>query len=240
MGLSDIISDSVKYPFSDIQTFLIVGVFSLLAGLSNLLSVSYGVDGMGILVIASIVGLIFALILSGYCLKVVKNAIDYSDALPEFDFVNDLINGIKVLIISIVYFIIPLIIAILFAGVGGLVGASIDHLAASLGFALIIVAIIAIIFAIFEIVALARFANTGQMGDAFSFGEIFEDIKKIGIGRIIGFLLVAIVVMLIAFAISLAFAMIPFVGIIIADIVLGAFVLLFYNRGIGLLYAEAL
>lgn len=239
MGLSEIISDSIKYPFSDIQKFLIVGVFALLAGLNNIVS-AYDIDSIAIIGIASIVGLIASLIVSGYGVKVIKNAINFSNEVPDFDFVNDLITGIKVLIISIVYLIIPLIIILLVTGVNGLIGASINHLWASIGVAFIIALIIAIIFAIFQIVALARFAYTEQLGDAFNFGEVFEDVKKIGILRIIGFLLISAIVFIIALVIASIFGLIPFIGIIIVPILLGAFCILFYNRGLGLLYGEVI
>ena len=238
MGLSDIITDAIKYPFLDIKKFLIVGVISLLAGISNIF-IAFGVNNFALNAIATVIGLIFALILSGYALNVIKNGIYYSDEIPDFDWVNDFINGIKVLVIGLVYFIIPLIILILFAGIGGVIGSGLNHLAEAMGVSLIIAIIIAIIFAIFEIIAIARFANTGEFGAAFSFGEIFEEVKQIGIARIIGFLIFAIIIVIIAYVIISILALIPYVGIIIAQILIGGFVSLFYNRAIGLLYAEA-
>ena len=237
MSLGEVISDSVKYPFSDITKFLIVGIFALLAGIGSMLT-AFKIEGTAVLAIGAIVGLIFSLILAGYNLKVVKNGIDHSSAVPDFDFVGDLVNGIKVLIISIVYFIIPLIIIVVFAGVSGFAGAALNNIAAASGVALIIGLIVAFIFAIFQIVALARFANTGEMGAAFSFGEVFADVKQIGIGSILGFLIVSAIVFVVALVISSLLAIIPFVGIIIASIVLGGFITLFYNRGIGLLYSK--
>ena len=238
MSLSEIISDSVKYPFSDITKFFIVGVFVFLAGLSNAFSAFFQMDNAVIIGIAAIIALIFSLIVSGYNLKVVKNAIDHSSALPDFDFAGDLVNGIKVLIISIVYFIITFIIIFLIAGVSIFTGSVFNNVAAGSGVALIIGFIIAFIFAIFQIVAMARFANTGEMGAAFQLGEVFSDVKQIGIGSIIGFLIVSVVIVIIAFVITGIIAMIPIIGLIIASIILGAFVTLFVNRGIGLLYSK--
>ena len=64
MSLGDIISDSVQYPFSDIQKFLIVGVISLFSGLSGLFG-NWGIDSFILISLAGIIGLIFTLILSG-------------------------------------------------------------------------------------------------------------------------------------------------------------------------------
>lgn len=238
MSLTEILSDSIKYPFSDITKFLIVGIIALLAGITSVLG-SFGVDNAILNVIGLIIGLIFALMLSGIGLDVVRGAINHSDAIPDIDPMNNIIDGLKVLVISIVYFIIPIIITLLFTGVSGAIGAGLNNIVAALGFAVIIAIIIFIIFAIFQIIALARFAESGKLGDAFSFGEIFEDIKQIGIGKIIALIIIAIIVVAIAAIISSIFALIPFVGSIISSILIGAFVVLFYNRAIGLLYIDA-
>ena len=155
------------------------------------------------------------------------------------DPVNNFIDGIKVIIIGIVFFIIPFIITFILMLITGAVGAGLDNLVAGLGFGAIIAVILFIIFAIFEIIAIARFAKTDEFGDAFNFGAIMEDIKRIGIAKIIAFLIVAFIVIFIAYIIISILAIIPFIGIIIAEIISGAFVLLFYNRGIGLLYDDA-
>ena len=197
MGLGDIISDSVQYPFSDIQKFLIVGVISLFSGLSSLFG-NWGVNNFIIITLAGIIGLIFTLILSGYSIRVTKYAIDHSNNFPEFDLQNNLIDGIKSLIIAIVYFIIPIIITAILAVITGAIGAGLNQMIASLGVFAIIAVIVFIFFAIFEIVALARFADTGELGEALNIGEVIEDVKKIGIGKIILFAIVALIIIIIA------------------------------------------
>ena len=187
----------------------------------------------------SIIGLIFALVLSGYAIDVIKNGIDHSDEFPDLDLKRNLINGIKSLIIGIVYFIIPIIIVLFLAIFTGAIGAGLDHLAAALGITAIIAIIIFLIFAIFEMVAMARFADSDELGAAFSFGEVIEDVKRIGIAKIIGFLIIALIVIIIAYIISVLIAYIPFVGILIGTFLVGAFVTLFYYRAVGLLYADA-
>ena len=238
MGLGDIISDSVQYPFSDIQKFLIVGVISLFSGLSSLFG-NWGVNNFIIITLAGIIGLIFTLILSGYSIRVTKYAINHSNGLPEFDLQNNLIDGIKSLIIAIVYFIIPIIITVILAVITGAIGAGLNQMMASLGVLSIIVVIVFIFFAIFEIVALARFADTGELGEALNIGEVIEDVKKIGIGKIILFAIVSLIIIIIASLIVSLLGIIPFIGILIAQLIIGAFITLFYSRAIGLLYADA-
>ena len=238
MGLGDIISDSVQYPFSDIQKFLIVGVISLFSGLSSLFG-NWGVDSFILITLAGIIGLIFTLMLSGYSISVTKYAINHSSQLPDLDFQNNLIDGIKALIISIVYFIIPIIITLIFAIITGAIGAGLNQLVAGLGVFSVIAVIVFIFFAIFEIVALARFADTGELGEALNIGEVIEDVKKIGIGKIILFAIVSVIIIIIASLIVSLLGIIPFIGILIAQLIIGAFITLFYSRAIGLLYAEA-
>ncbi len=239
MSLTEIISNAISYPFSDIGKFIMVGILVLLAGLSSFIA-PFGIQNNSILaLIILLIALIFAIVLSGYNVDVIKNGIDNSDEIPSIDFMKNFVNGLKTLVIGIVYFIIPIIIMLVLGMITGAIGAGLDHLAAAMGVTFIIAAIIFILFAIFEIVALARFADTGELGAALSIGEVVEDAKRVGILKIIGFLIVAFIIALVATFLSSLLAIIPFLGLIIAVIVLGAFVTLFIYRGFGLLYADA-
>ena len=238
MSLGEIFSDAIKYPFSDITNFLIVGVLALLASLSSVVA-AFGVESAAVIGIASIIGIIFAVILSGYSVDVVKKGIESSNDFPIIDLKDHLIKGIKAIIIGIVYMIIPIIIAIVLMTIFGVIGAGIDHAVASLGFASIIVFIIFILFAIFEMIALARFANTGDMGEALNIGAVFEDVKRVGILKIIAFVFVLIIIAIIASLIMSLFAYIPYIGTIIVTLLVGAFMTLFANKALGLLYADA-
>ena len=239
MSLGEIISNAISYPFSDIGKFLIVGILVLLAGFYSFIG-SFGIQNSSILaLIIVLISLIFSIVLSGYSVDVIKTGIDNSDEIPAIDIMRNLINGLKTLVIGIVYFIIPIIIMLVLGVITGAIGAGLDHLAAAMGVTAIIAAIIFILFAIFEVVALARFADTDELGAALNIGEVIEDVKRIGILKIIGFIVIAFIIVLIASFITSFFAIIPFLGVIIAMIVFGAFLTLFVYRGLGLLYADA-
>jgi hypothetical protein len=238
MGLGGILSDSVVYPFSDITKFLIVGVIALFSGLSALFG-NWGVNNFILVTLAGILGLIFTLILAGYGVRVTKYAINSSNEIPDLDLQNNLIDGIKSLIIAIVYFIIPIIITIIFAIITGAISAGFNQMMAGLGVFLVIVVIVFIFFAIFEMVALARFADTGELGEALNIGEVIEDVKRIGVGQIILFAIASVIILIVASLLVSVLGFIPFIGIIIAQLIIGAFTTLFYSRGIGLLYAGA-
>ena len=238
MSLGEIISDAVKYPFSDITKFIIVGILVLLAAIPNVVYPTP--EGRGLIyLLLALIGFIFSIVLSGYSMTVIKNGIEHSSEIPGIDPVANFIDGIKVIIIGIVYFIIPIIIASLFGGLTSIVGAGLNHAGAGLGIGAIVSLIVFVIFSIFEIVALSRFADTDEMSAAFNFGAVIEDAKRIGFLNIILFTIVALILVFVVSFIVGILAIIPFIGPIVAVILLGGFFILFYYRGIGLLYASA-
>ena len=238
MSLGEIITDSIKYPFSNITNFLIVGILVLLAGISNVF-MTYGISNEALNVIGGIIGLIFTLILSGYSLDIIKYAFDNSDEYPMIDIAANFVDGVKVLIINIIYFIVPIFITLILAVITGAIGAGLNHLCTGLGIAAIISMIVFIIFGIFEVIAIARFAEPGRLDEAFKFGAVIEDIQRIGFAKVIAFLIIAVIIIAIAAVIGSLLTFIPVIGVLLSSIVLGGFIILFYNRGIGLLYADA-
>lgn len=238
MSLGEILSDAIRYPFSDITKFLIVGILALLAGITSVLYPT-GSDGSVIFILLAIISLVFAFIISGYGVAVIRNTIKNSDEIPGIDPVANIIDGIKVAIIGIVYYIIPLILVVIISFALGLIGAGLNQVSAVVIIASIIGIILFVLFSIFEIVAVARFADKGELGAALSIGEVIEDAKRVGILNIILFTIVAVILILILLLIAGVLALIPIIGIIVGVIILGGFMILFYNRGIGLLYASA-
>ena len=238
MSLGEILSDAIRYPFSDITKFLIVGILALLAGITSVLYPT-GSDGSVIFILLAIISLVFAFIISGYGVAVIRNTIKNSDEIPGIDPVANIIDGIKVAIIGIVYYIIPLILVVIISFALGLIGAGLNQVSAVIIIASIIGIILFVLFSIFEIVAVARFADKGELGAALSIGEVIEDAKRVGILNIILFTIVAVILILILSLIAGVLALIPIIGIIVGVIILGGFMILFYNRGIGLLYASA-
>lgn len=237
ISLSDIFSDALKYPFSDITKFLIVGVIALLAGFSSVVN-NFQINNTAVSLFAAIVALVFALILSGYGVSVIRRGIQHSDEIPDVDLKENLITGIKALIIQIIYFLIPLVITFILMLITGTIGAGLDHVAAGLGIGAVIAVIFFIAFAIFETVAIARFAKTDEIGEALNLGEVIEDVKKIGILQILAFVIIAFFIIFLAFIIAGIIGVIPYIGIVIGTLLAGGFVVLFYNKALGLLYSQ--
>ena len=246
MSLSSIFSDAVEYPLKDYRRLLVVGVVVFVSTLFN----SLNPDNTMLLIVMCIFAFFFSFILSGYSLTVIKKGIDHSDEIPDFDFVNNLVDGIKVLITFIAYFIIPMIVAVIVLIFTGIVGLSIDHLGAAFVFYLVAMFILFFAFSIFWVIAIARFADTGEFGEAFNFGAIIDKAKSIGILQIIGFLIfcfvitlvVLLVVAVILFVVTLftaAIWIIPLIVMAIMTVFVGGYLFLFNYKALGLLYADA-
>jgi len=178
--------------------------------------------------------------LAGYSLKVLRG----DRPAPEVsDWGTLFIDGIKYLIIMLIYMIPAMIV--LFFVVGASVLATMSHnpsaamtAVGGILFGLLLFFVIAVITAIFAIIGAVRFARTGKMGEAFNFSEILNTIGKIGwVPYIIALVVLFVVQMIIAIVVSIIM-MIPYLGFIIYICLLSP-IMLFQTRYICQLYDSA-
>ena len=121
MALNNLIMDSIKYPIKNIKALLIYLVLGLLVGIVAVLtgigSISTGSFNFGSGVILGIVGIVIVvliyLLILGFSLDVIKLGIKRSENGPEIDLQRQVGNGLKYLIVSIVYLIIPILIMVI-------------------------------------------------------------------------------------------------------------------------------
>lgn len=189
------------------------------------------------LIIATI---ILGIPLAGYSLKVLRG----DKPAPEVsDWGTLFIDGIKYLIIMLIYMIPAMIVLFVVVGASVLATMSSNPSAAMAAvggilFGLLLFFVVALITAIFAIIGAVRFARTGKMGEAFNFSEILGTIGKIGWGPyIIALIVLFVVQMIIAFIVSIIM-MIPYLGFIIY-ICLMSPIMLFQTRYICQLYDSA-
>ncbi|WP_407380923.1 DUF4013 domain-containing protein [Methanobrevibacter sp.] len=265
MEFGEIFKDALKYPISDYKALLIVGVLFLISSLVLVLA-QFGVSDSTFSMVWAIVALLVSILLMGYALSVMKNGIELDDEIPAFDWVKNFVDGLKVLVVNIIYMIIPTIIcgiigfisimpaiseifsseriarmgssadiSIIFSTVPSSVW---DSLFAGIAITAIIAIILFIIFGLFETIAQCRLAKYDSLGEAFSVGEIYSDIKEIGILKLIAFLIVLWIIACIIGIIGAFITAIPYVGLIIAALVVYPFILLYSNRALGLLYSD--
>ena len=109
MEFGEIFKDALKYPISDYKALLIVGVLFLISSLVLVLA-QFGVSDSTFSMVWAIVALLVSILLMGYALSVMKNGIELDDEIPAFDWVKNFVDGLKVLVVNIIYMIIPTII----------------------------------------------------------------------------------------------------------------------------------
>lgn len=257
MQIFDILKDSVKYPLIDIKSLLIIGVILLVGSLLDSLGVY--TDNASIGVLGTILSLIVSVFILGYSLDILKFGIDLKDEFPMIDIKNNLKNGVKMIIVSIIYYLIPIIItvvAIFLTGglalskIGGLnitANANMTEIASSVFTpdfvaAISIVAVIAIVlYIIFTLLALmgqARLAKTGDIDDAISFAQSYSDLRQIGVGKTLAVLILMYIVIAIIIFVMVLISFIPIVGYLISTLLGLPFTLFLQYRAYGLLYSE--
>ncbi|HII97813.1 MAG TPA: DUF4013 domain-containing protein [Methanoregula sp.] len=155
--------------------------------------------------------------LAGYSLKVLRG----EKPAPEVtDWGTLFIDGIKYIIVALIY-AIPIIIVMaimMVIGFGAAMTGDPTAMMAGAGIALIgmlVAIVLAFIIALFEIIGVVRFARTGSIGEAFNFSAILATIGKIGWGSYIIALIVLFVVAIIYGIIVAIIQMIPILGILI-------------------------
>jgi hypothetical protein len=201
-----------------------------------------------ILIVLDIIPIV-NLIVTGYASRVLKES-PGADSPPKLENYGDLfIDGLKIVIASIIYMLIPLIL--IAAGLGSFFAAMVTGggpnfmsngftpaymgLLGGTGAVLVLVGLlVAFVMLILLAAGIAHMIKTGKFGKAFAFGEILNVIGKIGWGKYIAWLILIVVLAVIVGAIAGA---IPYVGWIIAAII-GPALAVFYFRSLGLLYSE--
>lgn len=246
MDIGEIISESIRYPINDMDNIKYpLIVFGLLAVPILLMMLGFYLNNDSLSVIFMVILIIgviaFILIAPGYLLSVIKEGINRTGTLPEIQWGKNIVDTLKLYVVSFIYNIIPgIILFVLLMLVGGI--SSTGNTQAAGGAAIIVIIIyfiIAIVFALLLSVATLRLANTDSLGEAVAFSEVFEDLKKIGVLKLI---LLAIVIAIIATILALIGILIsvfvPIIGMFIAIMVIYLFLALFDSYAMGLLYSD--
>jgi hypothetical protein len=193
--------------------------------------------------------IIFPLIL-GYTMEVYRG----TKPAPEPEHWGRLfVDGLKLLLASLIYAIPVLIIVFLTIGASlvpfipffsngdfdfSLVAPeAVMAAVATIIIGLIIAIVIGIIITLISTIGIVRMARTDRFGEAFNFGEIFAHIRAIGWWPYIAALIVLWLVSIVFIVILELFLIIPYIGLIIWLLALPPFIL-FEARYISLVYDE--
>ncbi len=235
MDIGDVISDSLRYPTSNWSKLVIVGVLFLISFL--------------------IIPLFLVL---GYMFRVIKASLAGVEELPAFEeWVEMLVEGIKLFLVYIIYSLPAIIIAIisfisLWSSLKSLTyitqanGTTVtpDMFFALFGGSVLIGLIIAGLYSlvIYPIMAVAignmAYYN-GEFSAAFRFNEILSIISQIGwVDLIIWYIVLIMVGIAIGFIVSII-AIIPILGWIFLIFIVYPYFYLFYARAVAWLYSSA-
>jgi hypothetical protein len=188
----------------------------------------------------------------GYVIRIIKGTLAGLDDLPDFDEVGELfIDGLKVLVVGIVYAIPIWIISAIFGVIIGLIFPAttptyIDTTSTALittmivSYAALIIA--ALIVGLIEIVAIVNMAYyDGDLGAAFRFSDILNYISTIGWGKyIITYIVIALISGIITLVAGFVGILIFFVGVIITIPLAMSYCYMFGSRSIAMLFSDAL
>lgn len=229
MNIKGNITDSLQYPFNDWVKIIILGIIIIIP-------------------IVNFIGL-------GYYLRIIKSTLVGLDELPDLGHVGELfIDGLKIVIVYLIYAIVPLIfysLSLAFAGsttvpsstaTSSLFSSYLPVLTGIPLVFLIIATIFAIIINLFAYIGIANMAYyDGDMGAAFRYREILDRVASIGWGY---YILWWVVIMLISIVAGLIMGI---VGAILLFFVLGflvfllgfGYLLIFHARSVALIFTTS-
>lgn len=213
----------------------IISILTLFAGYSDYY---YYYDNpifmvIGILsFIVMILGIIAMILDYGIAMGVTKNTVGGNHVLPEFDLSTFFVDGLKLLVVCLVYLIVPIIIFALFVGLG----ASTESPALIL-IGIIILFILSFIISLILPAALGRLAETDSLGEALSFGNIWGITSTIGFVDIFIMLIISFFITGVISGITTFLALIPVIGSLIG-VIIGTLLMIFMARIYGLIYLE--
>ncbi len=166
------------------------------------------------LIIATI---LLGLPLAGYSMKILRG----EKPAPEVeDWGTLFIDGIKYVIVALIYAIPLIIVWIVVIGASAAAIMSGDSTAMMAAFGamaigLLVMLVLGVIIGVFEIIGIVRFARTGSIGEAFNFNAILATIGKLGwVPYIIAIVVLVIVAIIFGIIVSII-QMIPILGFIV-------------------------
>lgn len=274
MEIMEIIKEAMVFPSKDIvklAVYIALSVVSVLLGAFGIIYLAIGVASQSFWIIIGVIAFIAALILgfitTGYIVSIIRSGIEHEESAPQFMWKENLVTGIKFVVLNIVYFIIPAIVVLILGWVTNLFGmASImftrmmyasmaapanatvtiadvvpQSMIISFGNSLIIVGIVAfilfVIFGFLEIMGQCRLAKTDSLGYAVNIPEAFRDIGSIGFGKVIGLTVLIFVIILVINCIISGLNA-YIAGFSILSIIVTPYLSFFAARASGLLYSD--
>ncbi|HML04506.1 MAG TPA: DUF4013 domain-containing protein [Methanobacterium sp.] len=244
MEISDIFKDAFKFPASNWNRFLILGIIILASTLLAMPTIYF--KNNPYILLTFLIAYIIQLFIMGYTLRTIKISINGEDELPAFNkWIEMFIDGIKIFIISLLYSIIPSIFIII--GVFIAVFSSIHTGNLQLNFlnpaTLVFLAIGGLLYILvmfFYQIGIANMAYHGKLEAALRLSEIRNIIRKIGWKKYLAVFIILIIISGASSVFGYFLNRMPVYLPIIFAILISPYLGLFRSRSLGLIYKEAL
>lgn len=241
MDVGKIISNSFKYPFRNIKKLPILFVLFILAAIIPLGMI---LDNRYVTIFGVISFFLFILIVPGYLFSIVDIGVNESAVMPSLNFKKNIYDTLRLFVLRIAYMIVPALVFFIVLSTLGV--SSIDMLSnfRVLSFALtagLIIFIVIVTYIIFEVLlffAKARLAYLDSLTEALKMHKVVGDIRTIGIGNIIAWLIFIGILLIVASYISSLVMLIPYVGFLIYMVIVIPTLESIGNYSLGLLYSN--
>lgn len=269
MNVTEIIKDAFLFPSKNIERFaiyLILSWFMAWFAIMGVLTYASGViaaknylTGGMYLIISLLIGFIIA----GYHINVIKSGIELDDNVSAFEWYENFMTGFDNVLVSILYFIIPVLIVLLIGLSTNVLGNAIaivkefallifnDYImggslditvntvshATSIAITSAVALILFVIFSFLQSMAKTRLANTGSVREALNIFEAAKDITRIGVGKVIqSILLLVVIIPIIEIILIVIFK--GFLFLLPLNIIIIPYLALAFQRALGVLYSD--
>lgn len=271
MDITEIIKRAFIFPSKNLEILSIYAILSILAlafAFQGVVTFIFGIIDVWNFLIGGvyiIIAIIIGIITRRISVQCVKSGIELQDKIPDFQWWGNWGTGLKKIVITIFYFIVPALIVVFLALITNVYGNIINigqaivsqvgpvimgnttvadaitnasiPLFISLAFTLAVGLIIFLVFTFFQVIAEARLAHTGSLKKALNIYSAAKDLKMIGIGKVI--LLSILILVIVSFIeMVLAFIFDHLVVLSILNIVITPYIALFGQSAIGFLYSD--
>lgn len=246
MDFGTIIKSSLKYPFEDKKTWLIMSAIALVIPiiLVGLLATTHiylptTIDEARIvannlaqvMTVMDIVFVILGIVFNGIGYEIMRNALNNRTVTEKLNAYDILKHGLGFFIIELVYGIIIAILCMFLLMLIFLTPAL--NIFLSNG---VMVFIGVIMLAIMNIISLTHYANTQQIDHAFKFGEIASVVDNIGWLNIVAYSIIMAIISFLIILVLLLICLIPYIGIFISATLGYTYLMMVGMYGQGLVY----
>ena len=186
MDIKFIVKDSLMYPLSDLKNYLILGIILVFSSMTDIFAAT-GAKNVTLTSLLMIIGFLVGILAYGYQVRIIRSSLAGVSELPDFNsWFEMFIDGIKVFIVSIGYFI-PLFLIIL-------------SMALFSGMLLLAILYMIVIIPVLSMVIAHMVNNESKLSAAFKFGEIFNKIGSIGwLNLVVWYVVTGILLLIMSF-----------------------------------------